>query len=76
MANRKENTCTKHLKILQEALVSLLVLSIVFLVLTMKTLSIFAGQSMDPTGTGRTLLTKGKDDFQITLTHTKRWPNA
>ena len=76
MANRKDNKCTKHSNILQEVLVSLLVLSIVFLVITMKTLSIFAGQSMDPTGTGRILLTKGKDDFQITLTHSKRWPSA
>ena len=69
---RKENKCTKHLKTLQEVLVSLLVLSLIFLVVTMKTSSIFAEQNMDPTGSGRILHGKNKDDFQITLTPTKR----
>jgi len=64
----KDNKCTKHLSILQEVLVSLLVLSIVFLVITTKTLSIFAGQNTALTGSGRILHTKNKEDFQITLT--------
>jgi len=60
------------LKTLQEVLVSLLVLSIIFLAITMKTLSLFAEQNMALIGSGHTLITKNKADFQITLTHTKR----
>ena len=63
----KDNKCDQYLKTLQKVLVSLLVLSIVCLVITMRTLSIFAEQNTALTGSGRTLITKNKADSQITL---------
>tara|TARA_E500000318_G_scaffold56581_1_gene52641 strand:+ start:4028 stop:4252 length:225 start_codon:yes stop_codon:yes gene_type:complete len=62
---RKKEEWKEHLKILQEVLVSLLVLSIVFLAITMKTLSSFADTNMALNGSGRTISGKGKENFLI-----------
>jgi hypothetical protein len=62
---RKKEEWKEHLKILQEVLVSLLVLSIVFLAITMKTLSGFADTNMVLNGSGRTIPGKGKENFLI-----------
>ena len=65
---RKKEEWKEYMKILQEVLVSLVVLSIVFLAITMKTLSTFAEPNMALNGSGRILLGKGKEDFQIIST--------
>jgi|TARA_R100000027_G_scaffold32501_1_gene23802 hypothetical protein len=51
----------------QNLLVALLVLLVVFLMLTTRTLSIIADQNTGMIGSGRTALTKGKDDSQMLL---------
>ena len=65
---RKKEEWKEYMKILQEVLVSLVVLSIVFLAITMKTLSTFAEPNMALNGSGRILLGKGKENFQIIST--------
>ena len=65
---RKKEKCKEYLKILQGVLVSSVVLSIVFLAITMRTLSIFAEPNMALNGSGRILLGKGKEDSQIIST--------
>ena len=62
---RKKEEWKEYMRILQEVLVSLVVLSIVFLAITMKTLSTFAEPNMALNGSGRILLGKGKEDSQI-----------
>ena len=54
--------------IFQNLLVTLLVLLVVFLMLTTKTLSIFADQNTGMIGSGRIALTKGKEDSRMLLT--------
>jgi|TARA_B100001093_G_scaffold510497_1_gene576493 hypothetical protein len=70
---RKKEEWKEHLKTLQEVLVSLLVLSIIFLALTMKTLSSFADTNMALNGSGRTILGKGKENFLIHSRETTRY---
>ena len=65
---RKEIQCIKYSEVLQEVLVSSLILLIVFLVVTTRTLSTFAESNMATIGSGRMLHLKGKESSQIIST--------
>ena len=58
----KEKQCIKYLEVLREVLISSLILLIVFLVVTTRTLSTFAESNTATIGSGRTLHSKGKED--------------
>ena len=59
----------------QKVLVASLILLVVFLMLTTRTLSIIAEQNTGMIGSGRTALTKGKDDSQMLLIEYKNKEN-
>ena len=65
---RKEKKCIEYLKVLQGVLVSSLILLIVFLVVTTRTLSTFAESNTATIGSGRILHSKGKEDSLTVLT--------
>jgi len=58
----KEKQCIKYLEVLREVLISSLILLIVFLVVTTRTLSTFAESNTATIGSGRILHSKGKED--------------
>ena len=58
----KEKQCIRYLEVLREVLISSLILLIVFLVVTTRTLSTFAESNTATIGSGRILHSKGKED--------------
>ena len=65
---RKRKQWKEYTKTLREVSTILGVLSIIFLAIAMKTLSLFAEPNMALNGSGRILLGKGKEDFLIIST--------
>ena len=58
----KEKQCIRYLEVLREVLISSLILLIVFLVVTTRTLSTFAESNTATIGSGRILHSKGKEN--------------
>ena len=58
----KEKQCIRYFEVLREVLISSLILLIVFLVVTTRTLSTFAESNTATIGSGRILHSKGKED--------------